>query len=179
MRTRHTTRSRRNSVEGAAELSEVFHGRPAKQVTEYLEELSEHRNLADLGRLLTLHLKDRERTKISFEPGVRLACNESGTQLYAVGGDQSVDLDQFPELDQSKESVFLGPIHKIEYFTSKEHLGKADKTPGPYIHTFGEEGGTLPLLCYDTRNGLLSFVGGSYHIDPDMDGGKYSAGIRD
>ena len=166
---------RGNPIEQAGELSEVFHGRPADRVTVYEEEIHEHAALADLGRLTMLVMKDG--TRIQFEKKTRLGSNEAGTQLFFVGGDQSVNPEDFNQ-DPNKESVCLGPVKKIEYVTSKEHLGKADKTPGPYIHTFGEEGGSLPLLCYDTLNQQLALVGGSYHIDRDMDG-EYSAGIRD
>jgi len=147
-------------------------------VTEYEEQLHEHAVLADLGRMNQLTLKDG--TKIKFDGRTRLGSNEAGTQYFFVGPGQEVDLEQsFPEVDPTKESVVLGPVKKIEYHTAKQHLGKADKIAGPYVHTFGEEGGTLPLLCYDTVNQLLSLVGGTYHIDLDMDGGKHSAGIRD
>jgi hypothetical protein len=168
-------RKSRNPVESAAALSEAFHGRPAEKVTEYEETVHEHSVLTGLGRLLSVELKGG--TKIEFGPDTQLASNEAGTQLYAVGGDQEIDLDGF-DVDPEKESVCLGQVKRIDYKTAKFHLGKTDKTPGPYTHKLGEESGKLPLLCYDTVNRLVSFVGGSYRIDLDMDG-KYSAGIRD
>lgn len=169
-------RAARNPVEEAAALSEAFHGRPATDITEYTDTLHEHTVLTDLGRLLRINLDHG--VKIKFpRTNARLASNESGTQLYAVGGDQSVDLDGF-DVDETKESVVLGQVKKIVYSTAKYHLGKEDETEGPYVHELGEETGHLPLMVYDTVNRLLSFVGGSYHIDIDMDG-KYSAGIRD
>jgi len=167
------SRRKRNPVQKAAAMSEAFHGRPAEKVTEYVDELHAHSVLAELGKLLCIVLKDG--TKISFK-GTQLASNEAGTQLFAVGGDQAVDLSQF-DVDASKEAVVLGPVKRIEYETAKFHLDKEDKTPGPYTHRLGEETGEMPLLCYDTINDQISFVGGAYHIDVDMDG-KYSAGIR-
>jgi hypothetical protein len=166
----------RNPIDEAAELSEAFHGRPAETITEYEDVLHHHSVLMEIGPLGLIKLKDG--TDLEFDDDTMLGSNEAGTQMFIVGGDQSVDLDQFPEVDPTKEAVCLGKVKKIEYFTSKHHLGRIDETPGWYKHTLGEESGELPMLDYDTVNGLLSFVGGSYHIDIDMPGG-YSAGIRD
>lgn len=169
---------KRNPVEAAAALSEAFHGRPAHRITEYSEELHEHDVLADLGALVEIKLKYPSAT-IRFDPGVRLASSEDGAQLFIERGDQSIDLSAaFPECDPSKEKVILGEVFKLTYATAKYHLGKEDKIPGPYEHMLAEEGGSRPLLVYDTRNQKLELVGGTYHIDVDMDG-KYSAGIRD
>lgn len=167
---------RSNPVEEAAALSEAFHGRPAESITEYTDTLHEHTVLTDLGALLRINLDHGVKVKFPRSQ-TRLASNEAGTQLYSVGGDQSVDLDGF-DVDETKESVVLGQVKKIVYSTAKYHLGKDDETEGPYVHELGEETGHLPLLVYDTVNRMLSFVGGSYHIDIDIDG-KYSAGIRD
>lgn len=167
---------RSNPVEDAAALSEAFHGRPADSITEYTDTLHEHTVLTDLGRLLRINLDHGVKLKFP-RTNTRLASNETGTQLYTVGGDQSVDLDGF-DVDETKESVVLGQVRKIVYSTAKYHLGEEDEEEGPYVHELGEETGHLPLLVYDTVNQQLSFVGGSYHIDIDMDG-KYSAGIRD
>ncbi len=168
-------RRRHNSVQRAAQLSEAFHGRPAQSVKDYVEELKEHSTLADLGKLLCVKLWGG--ITIRFDEDTRLASNEEGTQLFAVGGDQSIDLKLFPDVDATKESVVLGQIRDLEYETAKFHLGAEDRRKGPYVHRLGEEGGEMPLLCYDTVNELVSFVGGSYRIERDMDG-KYSAGIR-
>lgn len=166
---------RRNPADAAAALSEAFHGRPAETVTEYVEELHEHSTLAELGDALSVKLADGTLIKFS---GVKLASNEQGTQLFLVGGDQSVDLAAFPRVDQTKETVVLGKVKHLDYETAKFHLGKEDRKAGPYTHRLGEETGVMPYLMYDTVNERLSFAGGAYHIDIDMDG-KYSAGIRD
>jgi hypothetical protein len=192
----------RNPEAEAAAMSEVFHGRPAQEVTEYSELLEEHAWLAEFGRLEALYIAldgnpfflgsrlDRatgqpqkawlktQCAKIRFD-GCALASNEKGTQLFFVGGDQSLDVREFGQ-DPTKESVILGPVAFIEYSTAKYHLGKEDEIAGPYIHPFSEETkGALPVCCYDTVNQLQSLVGGSYHVDRDMGGGKYSSGIRD
>jgi hypothetical protein len=180
---------KRNPIEGAARLSEAFHGRPAETVTEYVEPEHEHATLADFGRLLCLYIStDGETFLKSRKPDhcvridykhTMLGFNEDGTQAFLVGGNQAIDLSEFPWCDPSKESVEIGYIAFVEYETAKFHLEEEDKTPGPYIHPFSEESkGLLPLLCYDTVNRKGAIVGGSYHVDVDMDG-KYSAGIRD
>ena len=172
------TKRKRNPVKAAAALSEAFHGRPAQSQRDYIEEIREHGVLAELGRLNEIVLRKPKRT-IRFDRATRLASSEDGMQLFIVGGDQSVDLKSFPDTDPSKEKVSLGEVESLTYSTSKHHLDEEDKQPGPYIHMLAEEGGTRPLLVYDTRNHLLEFVGGSYRIDRDMDGGRHSAGIRD
>jgi hypothetical protein len=171
-------RTRSNPYEAAAELSEAFHGRPAESVEVVETPLHEHSTLTKLARLVSLELKDAQHTEIEFDANTRLSSNEAGTQLYIDGGNQSVNLSQFPEVDETKEAVPLGKVKKIAYWTAKYHLDRRDETPGPYTHTFGEESGDQPTLHYDTVNRLLSFVGGHYYIDLDMPGG-YSAGIRD
>ena len=173
MASRATSR-KRNPVKDAAALSEAFHGRPAESITEVVEELHEHSTLADLGRLLSVKLADG--AVIKFDRDTRLASNEAGTQLYVVGGDQSVDLSAF-DVDPTKEAVILGQVKHLDYETAKFHLDEEDKKPGPYTHRLGEESGEMPFLGYDTMNARCSFLGGAYHIDFDMDGG-YSAGIR-
>lgn len=205
MRALSNTRSHRqgrrgNPVDDAAALSEAFLGRPAEQVTEITEEVHEHSVLSDLAPLVALYVAldgnpcfDEDRcedglprkewvrnhcAKIGFS-GTRLCFNEAGSQGFFVGGDQAIDLRAFPEVDREKECVVLGPVAFIEYFTAKQHLDEADKTPGPYVHAFSEESkGLLPVLVYDTINERCSLAGGSYRIDIDMHG-KYSAGIRD
>ena len=169
---------RGNPYGAAADLVEAWSGRPAESV-EYVETpLREHSVLSKLAQLVQIRLKDARHTKIDFDAGTRLSSNEAGTHLFIEGGNQSIDLSQFPELDPTKEAVTLGRAWKITYWTAKFHLDERDKTPGPYTHTFGDESGSLPSLNYDTVNRLLSLVGGEYHIDLDMPGG-YSAGIRD
>jgi HNH endonuclease len=168
---------RDNPVEAARDLAEAFHGRSAGEVTEVIEELEEHGVLADLGQLNEIVIRKPKRT-IRFDKNTRFASSEEGTQLFLVGGDQSVDLGAFPDVDESKETVVLGEAESVTYTTAKFHLGDEDKESGPYEHKFAEDGGTRPLVIYDTRNRLLSFAGGTYATEKDMDG-KYSAGIKD
>ena len=167
-----------NPASSAAALSEAWHGRPAEKETEYETTLHTHEYLTDCGALKEIELHRPAGTVIAFGKGTRLASNEHGTQLFVEGGDQSIDLREFPHIDRTKESVVLGKAIAVTYITAKQHLGAEDKVPGPYRHEFGEEGGTCPTVIYDTMNCLLSFSGGTYHIDRDLDDGAHSAGVR-
>lgn len=170
-------RRKANPAAEAAALSEAFHGRPVGEVVELEETLREHAHLAGLGTLDLIELEDGT-TLEDFE-GALLASNEEGTQLFIAGGDQRVSLRRFPDVDESKELINLGPVRRIVYTTDKQHLGRADKKRGPYEHELGEESGRLPDLIYDAVNERLSFAGGAYSISAGDYDGRHSAGIRD
>lgn len=175
--------TRRNSADAAAAVSEAWHGRPAKTATKYDETLRYHGKLADLAGMVRLEIlvSPTRVQKIDFQRNVRLGTNPGRTQLYLVGGDQSIDLKVFSITghEAKKELVPIGPVYAITYWTAKQHLGRADKKAGPYRHVFAEHGQQAPILLYDTLNRTQLLAGGSYHIDLDMDFGKHSAGIRD
>jgi hypothetical protein len=172
----------RNPEDAAADLSEAWHGRPASQSTDHIEQVRYHGVLTDLGRLkeITVMVSERKGQKILFDKDTRLASSENGKQLYVVGGDQSIDLAALgiDGEEAEKDCVFVGEVHCIMYVTAKDHLGKADMVIGPYEHHMGEKGGTMPVLIYDTLNDQVGFAGGSYFIDPTDYDGKHSAGIR-
>jgi hypothetical protein len=167
-------------VDAAADLSQAWHGRPAKSVTEVAEKFHVHSVLTDLGGLEEIGIADgRYEIPLRFGHDTRLCSNEAGTQLYVVGGSQKIDLKAFG-LPTDKDCVVLGEAASVTYFSQKMHLGKEDKIPGSYRHVFSEEsGGERPVVLYDALNCVVSFAGGVYRIDRDMDGGKFSAGIRD
>lgn len=181
--------SRRNPIDAAAELSEAWHGRPAKHITEVVEQLHVHSVLAEFALMEELEIIDESNARyaipIRFGHDTILASSEFrvvngekvATSLYLVGGRQKVDLKPFGLIDD-RDSLVLGQAFSITYNTAKFHLGKEDKKPGPYRHVFGEEGGVGPMITYDTMNDLLAFHGGTYAVKVDIDG-KYSAGIRD
>lgn len=175
--------SKRNPEEAAAELSEAWHGRPAKHATDHIDKVHYHGVLTDLGRLkeITVMVSDRKGQKIHFDSDTRLASSENGKQLYVVGGDQSLDLGclGIDGEEAEKDLVEVGRVFSLVYVTAKQHLGKADREVGPYEHELGEDGGTMPILVYDTMNETVGFVGGSYFIDPTDYDGSHSAGIRD
>jgi len=155
-----------NQAQTAAELSEQFHGRPVEQVTQLSETVLERAQLAELGRLLELHV-------LTFANGgyvlpfdrkqVRVCASPDGGQLYLMGGDQDVDLDSLGIEPLGKDEVPLGMLTAIVYHTAK---GFHDFEPTDYIHEFGEEGGELPLLSFDRLNRALRISGGSYQVQP-------------
>ena len=106
-----------------------------------------------------------------------LASNEKGTQLFLVGGNQSVSLDsfKFKGAEAGHESVILGDVSMIVYHTSKIFDGKREEYD--YFHHFSKDTkGPLPVLRYDTVNQKLYLDGGSYVIKKPLMG--TSAGIE-
>lgn len=165
---------KRNPVEDAADLSEAFHGRPAKRVTKHSDTVHTHAVLADLGEMIRLCVEtlDGRRKDIEFDGKTRLGCSEDGRQLYFVDGDQSIDPSDFGVKSQH-DSVVLGQAFGIAYFTNKEHLG-AEGGTATYEHEFEKP---YPVVIYDCLNDEISLSGGGYLIEKDIDG-KYSAGIK-
>ena len=104
-----------------------------------------------------------------------LSSNEDGTQLYLVGGDQSLDLDDLDITGDcaTKELVTIGDVVKIYYETQKDFDKFEDIQ---YHHELGEETGELPILAYDRLNQRLLFVGGAYHIEKPW--GETSPGLE-
>lgn len=119
---------------------------------------------------------------------VLLCSNESRNQVYFVGGDQSIDLDEL-EINANHDSVILGECWAIAYSTRKKF---DDFEPIEYVHTFGPEdlerklakradlwedakppypeafgSGLLPTLRYDCLNQTLHLDGGTYYITKD------------
>jgi hypothetical protein len=171
---------RKNPAEDAATMFEIFHGQPPEEVIEVIESMVSPRATDTLGDLLELWITPAGETRHRVYDGfgdAKLASNAEGTQLYIVGGDQSVDISEFGIEDTGKDLEVLGDLARVVYSTAKFHLGKADRKIGPYEHKLGEESGRLPTLLYDVPNQKLMLAGGSYVILQDM--GAYSAGIRD
>lgn len=159
-------RKNKETAAAAAALSEKFHGRPVRKVTELEIAVDEPVDLADLGRLEELQILDGKYVRpLEFTRGVRLACTPDGGQLYFVEGDQEIDLKKLG-LDKylPKDHVTIGPVAKIAYFTSKDFH---NFEPSTYEHEFGEEKGKLPILHYDVRNKLLYLTDGSYEVRPE------------
>lgn len=96
-----------------------------------------------------------------------LSSNEDGTQLYLVGGDQSLDLDDLDITGHmaTKELITIGDVVKLYYETEKD-FDKFEVIQ--YHHEVGEESGVLPILAYDRLNKRMLFVGGDYHIEKPM-----------
>jgi hypothetical protein len=148
---------RRNGQgEDAAALSEAFHGRPVQKVYDYTIEQQYQNELADLGRLLRLDVQTGDAS------ARRLGFRGSNVRLYFIGGDQSIDFDELGLDDMERELVAVGLAGEIEYHTSKDFH---DFAPVDYTHEFGEEGGEIPMLLYDTLNEQFLLAGGSYRVE--------------
>ncbi len=174
---------KRNPEAAAADLSEAWHGRPAKTATDIIETIRYHGVLTELGQLqeIKILVTARKAQAIRFDDDTFLCSSENGKQLYVVGGDQSLDLGALgiEGEEAEKDCVMVGEVYSLTYVTDKQHLGRADKIPGPYEHVLAEEGGNPPVLIYDALNRTVGFTGGTYRIDPTDYDGKHSAGLRD
>lgn len=159
---------RRNpgELEAAAQLSEQFHGRPARKVSTVDAPDQPQLVLAELGRLVELEIQTAAGVRATLQfRGVKLASSPDGGQLYFAGGDQSLDLAELGLADQlPKDHVFVGHVRAVVYATRKgfHNFEQAD-----YRHRFGEEGGSEPALHYDTQHRLLYLTGGTYQTRPE------------
>jgi hypothetical protein len=170
---------RKNPEEAEGDLYESFHGKPATSTIFVNEEFEEVRDLETLGILVNFWvatIRDpRKGTLIETsdaegdfdevgadEDTVFLAANRSGTQLYFVGGDQSLDLDKLKFTgDWVKPAMIIGVMYELTYRTRKK-FDKFELTD--YYHGLGEETGDQPTLMYDSLSPHCAVVGGKYKI---------------
>lgn len=165
---------RRNPAEGAAKAYEMFNGRPPKELVEVSYRVHFHRYLAGMGLLNYLDVigVDRQVHRIENFGGSLLAFNEDRNQLFVVGGDQGVNLEDYG-ITKPHETETLGRVRDIGYDGEKDHLGE-EGGKALYIHRFrttNEDGvhvvvdvARYPDLIYKTRDKRLEFSGGSYTI---------------
>jgi hypothetical protein len=165
-----TGRGRKNPAEAAAEVFEEFHGSPSTEIIEVKRKIHYHGHLAALGRLEKLVVEGTDgyqHTLVGFR-GAQLCTNEAKDQMFIEGGDQELEPGEFHFNRWPHELNTLGVVTRIEYFTTKTHLGKQGGT-AIYFHEpgkreRGESAGVGPDLIYDARNESLSFSGGTYEI---------------
>ncbi len=150
---------RRNPEQTAADLSERFHGRPVKRITDIESTTREYAELTDLGKLVSLVVQpyNGPRVQLDFK-GVRLCSSPDGGQLFFEGGDQALDLEVL-KLNKYLPKAYLdvGLVEKVVYATKRPAYGYAE-----WHHEFGEDGGELPTLAYDVLNEEIKLIGGSY-----------------
>lgn len=154
-----------NPADSAAAAFEEFHGRPSEEVITVTQKVHYHSNLAAIGKLEALRgVAVNTGDKISLEGfgGALLCENEKKDQLFIKGGDQRVDLDTFG-IDTPHELNVLMEVKVVEYFTTKNHLGREGGT-AVYVHKFSRP---YPELVYDAPNKQLLFAGGSYSMPPE------------
>lgn len=157
---------RKNPPAQASKAYADFHGRQPREVVENKKQVHYHKHLGGAGELKKLVVKAQRggaRVSLTGFKAALLAFNEKGTQLYVVGGDQSLDLKQFSIRDPHEAEV-LGEVLSVEYFTRKDHLRPEDGGTAIYHHTFKSP---RPTLAYDVVNKQLTFEGGSYKIQPE------------
>jgi hypothetical protein len=141
------------ALDRAEGIYEEFHGKPSEELIETEEEVRLRDTLAVLGRLVQIIVEsaDADRYSITFGDDTMLCVSDDGKQLYAIGGDQSLDLEALGVSGPAaeKDKVFVGSALQVTYRTRKQFDDFAEVD---YVHDFGEDGGTLPLLVYDRLN---------------------------
>jgi len=154
--------AKRNPEAQAADAYRDFHGKDPEKVITVDTPRHYHGVLAGIGRLefVSFYRPEGKAKGIKFSKGTYLAENEKRTQLFIVGGDQSVNLKDFG-ISHAHEMEILGEVSEIGYYTEKKHLIEKDGGKGLYVHKFGVP---RPTLIYDVKNKLLSFAGGGYTI---------------
>lgn len=182
-------KGRKNPLDSSDELYTSFHGAPPTETLLIRESEHVHGNLAGLGDLTEIVVRLTGGSKAggvttltapnpssaSDSKIVRVASNEAGTQLYLVGGDQSINVEKLGfresfdvihdgetfEATDIKDRMVLGQIMKLTYQTRKEPDGFKLID---YFHQLGEDTGTRPFLAYDTMNDRMLIFGGEYHV---------------
>ena len=168
-------------LEEATRIAEEFHGRMA--LGDF--EVTEHEIYSDtggvIGYLSQLGIADpasvNNKIPISWpydpdnpEDNILVIAPDKYNIEY-VGGDQDFDWQNVDGASTSelKNLIFVGPVVEIDYWADKHHLTgpKQQKEGMIYYHNFGEKGGELPYLIFDSRNKKLMFVGGDYIITPE------------
>lgn len=188
-------RRKSNPEDASVRMYEKFHGMPSEEVREYVEERHRHQWLAGLGPLIdlkvrnvqgnkdvTLNFPDPEAAKLGDV--VMLTVEESGTQLYAVGGDQELPLDQLIEQfgmvkNDIRDNMLIGTILMCTYRTRKS-FEKQGREEIDFFHAIGKEGsrGVYPVLIYHPRDQSIEIAGGRYYVgkaEPAL--GNVSAGL--
>ncbi len=168
--------------EGAAQLSEDFHGRPVEELVQVDTDVDYQENLALLGSLVELSVfcdDGKSEVPVTFDDlagpdEIFVTATPDGRQIYIVGGNQELDIPALIEQgcvipDPDKEWLEVGYMNKLVYFTDKHHLQgpKEQKNGIEFVHPLGEESGMPPMLVYDTLNKQMLVVGGNYEIRPE------------
>lgn len=154
----------------ASAMYEEFHGKPSSERITVTDSSTYEDALSVLGELIEIkvHCADGKRDYVlGFrKDGVLLASNPTGTQLYLVGGNQSLPLDTMgiTGAQASKTSVVIGEAFEITYRT-KKGFDKFRETE--YFHELGEETGHKPVLIYNTLNCEMELAGGAYETKPE------------
>jgi hypothetical protein len=158
----------------AADLREEFTGMPAEYYTVRDEPHMPAGNYAQLGRLLALYFKPTTHEQVhSITWGKQspiLVSNETGRQLWFVGGDQDIGNTlgsitlAYPIAQERSNGIWeLGELRRIDYRQRKEHVPHPESDE--WRHDFGHENGVRPNLLYDANHRRLLLEGGDYRIE--------------
>ncbi len=155
----------------AEALREAFTGMEVDKVTINNEPHMPAGDYAGLGQALALYVKPMRGGQVqeivfSGREKTRLVSDESGQQIYFVGGDQDISdsLHKFGAIE--REGMYeLGEARRIDYKQRKEHV--PDPDADGWRHEFGEETGVRPTVLFDPRHKKLLLVGGEYEIRPE------------
>jgi len=150
---RSRSRPKRSNPSAVTELYQSFSGKRARRKNAVTAPTGTPSNLAKLGRLRLIQTTDGRRWKFSGSEAPFLAADHK-QKLHVVGG----------RYRANPAGCECGEIARIEYETSKPHLGQ--ETPAIYFHELGEESGERPTLVIDDE-GLIRIEGGDYWIEAD------------
>lgn len=169
--------TKRNDPElaAAAEAAEEFHGRPARSVREVIELDSSPRTLMQMARMVEVKVQPfdaagrprNEAYAIDFtHTKAYLAVTPDRKQFFIVEGDTRIPEKLLREIlgrtPDGRQFETLGLCISVTYYTKNSANKSADDD---YEHQMGEDGGARPVIGYDTRNGKLFFLGGTYHVE--------------
>lgn len=134
-------------------IYEKFSGKKAKRQTTLTAPAGTPSTVAKLGRLRLIRTTDGRKWAFAGAKAPFLAADHKG-KLHVVGG----------QYRANPTGETCGKIERIEYETSKPHLGQTQ--PTIYFHDMGEETGERPTLKIDSE-GLIKIAGGAYRIEAD------------
>jgi hypothetical protein len=175
-----------NPEDASVRMYEKFHGTPSTEVLEYQEQVHRHEWLGGIGPLVEMKVRNihgNRDVQLNFpepdraKPGsvVMLTIEESGTQLYATGGDQQLDLRPNSEIMSKfgmkpldvRDNMLVGTILEITYRTRKK-FEKQGKEDIDFFHVLGKEGsqGVYPVLLFHPRSSSIEIAGGRYYVGP-------------
>jgi hypothetical protein len=149
----------------AVRLFKSFSGRDPSGVLEMQMSAAMRLDYVALGDLDYLIFKTPkgEMAKFSFDgDGVKLGSSPDGKQLYCIGGNQKLNLNDILEATSlQKDFIDLGSCMEVQYLARKVHISP---DPTDYYHKFGEETGDRPRLMYSRLQRQVFFVGGAYRV---------------
>jgi len=150
----------------AEDLFKTFHGKTPKETLELHESAAMRGEYTSLGELIELVVESPggEDLRLGFAgEKVKLASSPAGSQLYLIGGNQTLDgsLKRFGA-DTSKDFVELGLAQNVLYRASKDFT---DFKTTDFEHEFGEDSGDRPHVFYDKFKQRIFLMGGRYRIE--------------